>query len=62
MNISILNKGEATVTVCSSCLQASCWQGKYYCGNYRNAGTKQMTVRELRKLNYEHESYWAEKA
>jgi hypothetical protein len=47
-----------TITVCSACLQASCWQGKFYCDNYQTAGTKEMTIAELRKLKLEHPSYW----
>lgn len=51
---------ERTVTVCSACLQASCWQGLFYCNDYQTAGTKEMTVAELSKLKLEHPSYWAE--
>ncbi|MGD0968652.1 MAG: hypothetical protein ABR949_10225 [Candidatus Aquilonibacter sp.] len=47
------------VTVCDACLCASCWQGVFYCGQYRTAGTKQMTVTALRRLKREHESYWS---
>ena len=46
------------ITVCSACSRASCWQGEFYCDDYKTAGTKEMTVSELRKLNIEHESYW----
>lgn len=46
------------VTVCSSCLQASCWQGLFYCDKYQTAGTVEKTVEELRKLGREHPSYW----
>src|SRR5574338_265036 len=46
------------ITVCSECLQASCWQGEFYCDDYKTAGTKRLTIRELRKLDREHESYW----
>ncbi len=27
------------VTVCSACRRESCWQGIFYCENYRTAGT-----------------------
>ena len=47
-----------TVTVCSSCLCASCWQGMFYCDYYRTAGTVEKTVAELRELNREHPSYY----
>jgi hypothetical protein len=46
------------ITVCSECLTAACWQGIFYCQNYKQAGTKELTVAELRKLNKEHPSYW----
>ena len=31
-----------TITVCDSCENEECWQGKAYCENYRKAGTKQV--------------------
>ena len=46
------------VTVCSACLQASCWQGIFYCDNAKRAGTTTRTVAQLRRLNLEHPSYW----
>ena len=46
------------VTVCSACLQATCWQGIFYCNDYQTAGTVDKTVAELRKLGLEHPSYW----
>lgn len=46
------------ITVCDHCLQASCWQGEFYCDDYKWAGTVQKTRRELRKLGRESESYW----
>jgi len=46
------------VTVCANCLTASCWQGEFYCDEYRNTGTTEKTVKELRELNLEHESFW----
>lgn len=48
------------ITVCSSCLQASCWQGKFYCDDYRTAGTVAKTVRDLLKRNLESPDYWPE--
>jgi hypothetical protein len=48
------------VTVCSACLQASCWRGIFMCEQSRTAGTTQRRVAELRELNREHPSYWAE--
>lgn len=49
---------EATVTVCSACLRASCWQGIFYCDDYQIAGTVDKTVSELAELDREHPSYW----
>ncbi len=49
---------DRTVTVCGACLQASCWQGEFYCDDYKTAGTVEKTVAELRALNLEHPSYW----
>jgi hypothetical protein len=49
---------ERKVTVCASCLQASCWQGEFYCDNYKTANVVEKTVAELRELNREHPCYW----
>lgn len=46
------------ITVCASCQQATCWQGEFYCDNYRTANIKQMTRGELAKLALEHPCYW----
>jgi epoxyqueuosine reductase QueG len=46
------------ITVCDSCFRACCWQGVYMCNESRDAGITEKTVAELRKLNYEHSSYW----
>lgn len=46
------------VTVCDACLQASCWQGLFYCDAYKTAGTVDKPIRELRSLNREHPDYW----
>ncbi len=48
------------VTVCDSCLQASCWQGIFYCDNWQRSGTIEVMVKELKKLNRENKSYWKE--
>ncbi len=57
MTRSQLNDTEL-ITVCASCLQASCWQYKFLCDDFRNAGLVQKTVAELRELGREHPSYW----
>lgn len=50
---------EETVTVCSACLKASCWQGEFYCEQYKTAGTVEKTRSELEALNVEHSDYWS---
>ena len=49
---------DETITVCSACLQASCWHGEFYCDEYRTAGTVEKTRAELEALGREHPSYW----
>lgn len=49
---------ERMVTVCSSCLKASCWQGLHMCDESTSAGTVDKLVSELAKLNLENPSYW----
>lgn len=46
------------ITVCSNCLQASCWLGIFMCHNARAAGIVEKTVRELRELKRESPHYW----
>jgi hypothetical protein len=46
------------ITVCDHCLQASCWQGIFYCDDYKTAGTTQKTRKELAKLFRESSDYW----
>ena len=48
------------VTVCSACLCASCWQGIFYCQDYKTAGTMRLPVSELHALGREHPDYWRE--
>ncbi len=38
------------ITVCASCLQASCWEGNLLCDKSKTAGTIQGTVQEIREL------------
>lgn len=47
-----------TVTVCDRCLRASCWQGEFYCDDYRIAGLIEKTRAELMALNLENSHYW----
>ncbi len=48
------------VTVCDKCLRACCWQGEFMCEEAQNAGTVEITVGGLRKLNRENSGYWRE--
>jgi hypothetical protein len=51
------------VTVCSECLQASCWAGEFYCEQHREASTVTKTVRELHALGpLENPSWWFKSA
>jgi hypothetical protein len=51
---------QKTVTVCSKCLTATCWNGIFYCNDFQMAGTVEKTIEELKVLNREHPSYWIE--
>lgn len=46
------------ITVCDHCFRAACWQGIFLCDAAKRAGTKEMTVLDLRNLAYEHPQYW----
>jgi hypothetical protein len=46
------------VTVCSECLQASCWQGHFHCKDHKKASAEELPIRVLRKLNFEVSNYW----
>lgn len=52
------NPDDRTVVVCDMCKRASCWQGKFYCDDYKKSGVMSMTVGELRSLGRENEEYW----
>lgn len=51
----------STVTVCNSCLRASCWQGIFMCGKSTEAGLTQRSTKQLAKLQLEHPDYWEPK-
>lgn len=53
---------DGVITVCASCLTASCWQGIFYCEDYRHAGITTRTVTELKTLSLEHSDYWKKEA
>lgn len=46
------------VTVCSECKQASCWQGLFMCQGSQWAGTVDLPVSALRRINAEHWHHW----
>jgi len=48
------------VTVCAACLRASCWQGRFYCDTARDAGTRELSVSHLKRLDLENPEYWEE--
>lgn len=50
--------GSDTITVCAACLRASCWQGKFYCEDYKTADTVEMSPQALQLLGRECSSYW----
>jgi hypothetical protein len=54
----LIQTDEKTITVCSACLQASCWHGHFYCEEYKTAGTVEKTRKELEALGLENSSYW----
>lgn len=46
------------VTVCDSCLQASCWQGTFMCDQAQGAGIVSLPVSKLKELARENPCYW----
>lgn len=54
-----------TITVCDHCFHASCWQGIFYCDDYKTAGTVEKTRKELKKMAdaglcvAENSDYWS---
>lgn len=51
-------KPDWTITVCSNCLCATCWQGEFYCNKAKGAGTVEITVERARVLNRENPTWW----
>ncbi len=49
---------EKTVTVCSECRRACCWQGEFMCDLSSGAGTVEKTIAELSELKRENPDYW----
>lgn len=46
------------ITVCDSCLCASCWQGIVMCDYAQTAGVREMPVESLQRLKLEHSDWW----
>ena len=57
---SMQHRTEETITVCSACLTASCWQGRFFCDRHKTAGTVEKTRAELEALDLEHPDYWTD--
>ena len=47
-----------SITVCDSCLRASCWDGMFMCDESEDAGTVEKTREELLSLAREDPGYW----
>ena len=45
-------------TVCESCFCASCFQGEFYCEDYKTSGTVKKSREELAELDLESPHYW----
>lgn len=54
------NEDDRLVTVCAACKMACCWQGIFYCEEYKEADIEELPIRELKKLGREHPDYWKE--
>ena len=48
------------VIVCSSCKRASCWQGDFYCDDWKAAHIEAIPRSELEKMELESADYWKE--
>lgn len=50
---------DPTITVCSKCLRACCWQGEFMCDESQTASTVTRKVSTLVRRDYgEHPDYW----
>lgn len=49
---------QTKITVCESCLTASCWHAELVCDSYKSSGTVEKTIQELIELDREHPSHW----
>jgi len=57
--LAVKNNDEKLVTVCANCLKASCVSGWFQCEENFESGTKEMKIKDLKKLNLEHSRYWS---
>ena len=48
------------ITVCSKCKKACCWQGNFYCDDYKTAGALTIPRSTLEKWELESSHYWDE--
>lgn len=53
-----MKRDDAMITVCNSCLLASCWRGVFLCDDAYMAGTTKKTKVELVLLGREHKDWW----
>ena len=58
LTVEVCDGCDKMITVCDKCLRASCWQGISMCPQSQTAGTTQITVTALQKLNLESACYW----
>ncbi len=47
-----------TITVCAACVQASCWQGIFFCEDSTHAGTVDKRREALAARALEHSDDW----
>lgn len=54
-----MTAGDELVTVCASCLCASCWHGEFYCDDYKTADLVKKTRAELLAAGREHPDHFS---
>jgi hypothetical protein len=50
---------DRTVTVCSMCLTAACWRGWFYCTDHQTAGTVDIPLKDLCRMDLENPCFWS---
>jgi epoxyqueuosine reductase QueG len=48
------------IKVCDACLRACCWYGEFMCDKSKTAGTTNIKVKDLKRLDLENEYYWSD--